>query len=95
MTQVGHSNTDGSLHPTPGVIARRMGRSAVLVHLPTNRIFELNDTGARIWELVEGGAGRDQVVADLVGRYAVDATQATREVELLIEQLRREQLLEP
>jgi Coenzyme PQQ synthesis protein D (PqqD) len=95
MTQVAHPDTGGSFRPSAGVIARRMGRSAVLVHLPTNRIFELNDTGARIWELVEAGASREQVIADLAGQYAVDPTEASREVELLIEQLRLENLLEP
>jgi Coenzyme PQQ synthesis protein D (PqqD) len=24
-------------------------------HLPTNRIFELNDTGMRVWELIAQG----------------------------------------
>ena len=40
-----------NLRPSPGVVARDMGGSAVLVHLESNRIFELNATGARVWSL--------------------------------------------
>jgi len=41
-----------SLKPAPEVLARRLPGGAVLVHMRTNRIFELNETGARIWELL-------------------------------------------
>ncbi len=71
-----------------------MGRSSVLVHLPTNRIYELNDTGAHIWELIESGASRSTVIADLVDQYAVETAEASRAVDALIEELRREHLLE-
>ena len=40
----------------------------VLVNLQTNRIFALNPTGARFWELLEGGAGRAEIEETLARR---------------------------
>ena len=42
------------LRPNPDVIARHLGDGAVLVHIPTNQVYELNHTGARVWELMAG-----------------------------------------
>jgi len=61
------SSAETALRPAADVIARRLGDSAVLIRLNTNRIYELNATGARVWELLSEGATRDQVV-DALGR---------------------------
>ena len=60
-------SADTVLRPAADVIARRLGDSAVLIRLNTSRIYELNATGARIWELLAEGATREQVV-DALGR---------------------------
>src|SRR5689334_8572974 len=55
----------GVLRPAADVVARRLGDSAVLIRLNTNRIYELNATGARVWELLSEGATRERVVDTL------------------------------
>ena len=71
-----------------------MGEAIVLVHLPTNRIFELNVTGARIWELIRDGMDRSQIAPQLVQEFDIDETRASEEVTALIERLQREGLLQ-
>src|SRR5215510_5014894 len=58
--------TDRDPRPNPDVIAKRLDDAAVLVHLGTNRIFELNGTGMRVWELLGQGLGVDGIVRRLV-----------------------------
>jgi len=91
--------TDGSpataYVPTADVIARRVGQGAVLVHLPTNRIFELNATGARIWELIVAQEDRDGIVRSLSTEFDVAPGQAREELARLVDALHREGLLEP
>jgi hypothetical protein len=71
-----------------------MGGAAVLVHLPSNRIFELNATGARIWDLLCEGLEPERIREHLVAEFAVDATRADTELADLVAQLRHEGLLE-
>lgn len=80
-----------ALQPNPSVVSRRVGDGTVLVHLSTNRIFELNETGARIWELLTEGC---QTVAETISaEFQIDRAAAAQAVDRLIEQLRAEGLL--
>jgi len=73
------------------VIARRLGDGAVLVHLPTNRVFELNDTGMRVWELAAEGVAPDALLERLASEFSMDE-RARREVTDLIDTFQREGL---
>ena len=84
---------DSRLKPDPQVLARRMSGGTVLVHLESNRIFELNGTGARVWELLSAGLEREQMVERLVEEFAVDPTRAATELDTLLVHLAREGLL--
>jgi hypothetical protein len=84
---------DLNLGPNPEVIAKRLGQAAVLVHIPTNRIFELNETGTRVWELLGQGLDPHHIVRQLVEEFAVEHDRAAEEVRRLLVQLRTEGLL--
>jgi hypothetical protein len=81
------------LRTNPEVIAKRLDEAAVLVDIATNRIFELNETGTRIWELLGQGFDTDCIVRRLVNEFEVEDAQAVDEVKSLLEQLRTEGLL--
>jgi Coenzyme PQQ synthesis protein D (PqqD) len=83
-----------SIRRRPDVVARRVGQTAVLVHLGSNRIYELNDTGARIWELSADGATVDGLVDRLEREFEVDRGQLASEVALIVDDLVREGLFE-
>jgi hypothetical protein len=79
----------------PDVVARHMADGAVLVHLGTNRIFELNSTGSRIWALIVEGATASGIADILAREFDIDADAAAREVRALTERLAQEGLLQP
>jgi hypothetical protein len=83
------------VNPAPGVVAREMPDGAVLVHLGSNRIFELNVTGSRIWTLIESGRTGEEIVRDLTAEFDVDADAASREVAALTARLAEAGLVTP
>ncbi len=80
---------------SPDVVARRLGDEMVLVDLRTDRIYELNSTAARIWELIQAGEGGHGLVQRLTEEYAVDEDRASKEVSETIRWMTVERLLEP
>jgi hypothetical protein len=94
MTDNSKPASDGvALRPNPDVIAKRLDQTSVLVHIPTNRIFELNETGSRVWEMIGENLNADQIVRRLVDEFAVEEPQAADEVTELLTRLRDEGLL--
>ncbi len=78
----------------PEVLARRIDRDVlVLVHLETNRIFTLNRTGSRVWELLVAGGAADEVERSLAEEYEVGPEQLHQEVTETVDLLLREQLV--
>jgi hypothetical protein len=65
----------------------------VLVNLRTNRIFELNRTGARLWELLGEGSSESQIVEGLRAEFEVPQEDLEREVRTLIGSLLDEGLI--
>jgi hypothetical protein len=83
------------LQPNREVIAKRLGEAAVLIHLLSNRIYELNETGTRVWELLCEGFCVEDIVRQLVDEFEVDDVRAADEVEGLLTQFRAAGLLLP
>jgi Coenzyme PQQ synthesis protein D (PqqD) len=79
----------------PEVIAKRLDESSVLVHLGTNEIFELNETGTRVWELLGEGVDIDTIVRHLVDEFEVEEGRAADEVKNLVMQFETSRLLAP
>jgi len=67
----------------------------VLVHLRTNRIYELNRTGARLWELLETGHDLEQAQEQMLLEFDVDEQRIRNEVSTLMHDLVAQGLLEP
>ena len=91
---VSTSQPEERLEPPSDVVGRRLGDSTVLIRLHTNRIYELNSTGARIWELIVEGVTLRQISAALQCEFDVDAGTAAEAVDELVLTLRREGLVE-
>ena len=84
--------TGGSLRPSPDVVYQELEGEIVLVHLRTNRIYSLNRTGARVWELLGEGQDRTEMLAQLEREFEVAREELEREVESLFTQLSAEGL---
>ncbi|MGH7647580.1 MAG: PqqD family protein [Gemmatimonadaceae bacterium] len=75
-------------------LAASLSDGAVLLHLYTKRYFSLNDTGSRIWALLEQQSSDDEIVNTLVREYDVKLPDAQQAVHRLLEDLLAEHLIE-
>jgi len=76
------------------VVSSQLGDAGVLVHLRTNRIFEVNATGLRIWELAGQGRTLGEIEDTLRGEFDVEPARLRTELLDLVSELSREGLLE-
>ncbi len=82
-----------TVRPAQDVVAQRLGDSAVIVRLTTNRIYELNASGRRIWELMSDGATRDGILTHLVEEFDLPPDAVGSELDELLDALRTEGLI--
>jgi Coenzyme PQQ synthesis protein D (PqqD) len=81
------------LEPNADVIGQQLGDEVVLVHLKTNRIFELNRTGARFWSLLQEESDRARIEEAMRAEFDVSAQDLTNEIDHLISRLAAEDLV--
>ncbi len=79
--------------PDPDVIARRIDAGTVLINLRNNRIYELNATGSRIWELLVAGQGVAQIQAAHEQEFEVGTAEAADAIAETLANLSREGLV--
>jgi hypothetical protein len=84
-----------AFRPDPDVVAQRLGDEIVLVHMNTDRIFVLNRTGARLWELLCEQFDQEAIRRRLVSEFDVDEAQVAGEVDELLRALMKEQMIAP
>jgi hypothetical protein len=77
----------GTLRPDPDVVARRLDDEIVLVNLRTNRIYSLNRTGGRFWDLLLEGHDLSKIEELMTQQFDVGAEELTAEVEALVGRL--------
>jgi len=77
----------GRYSPHPDVVFKRLEDRMVLFHVATNRVFEFNDTAARVWELLQNGITGDALIDRLTDEFEVDPTTLRNEIEALLAEL--------
>lgn len=77
----------------PDTVAQRVGEEVVLVHMKTDRIFVLNCTGARVWELLREGADVAGIRRRMQVEFDVGAAQLEEELASLLTSLEDEGLI--
>jgi len=82
------------IKPSTKVVSSRLGEVGVLVHLETNRIFELNATGVRIWELAGEGRTLGEIEATLQREFEVTPERLRTELLALVAELAREGMVD-
>jgi hypothetical protein len=78
----------------PDTLAQRVGDEVVLINLKTDRIFVLNRTGARLWELLAARHTRAEIRERLLDEFDVTGGQVDAEIESLLAALRDERLID-
>ena len=79
----------------PEALVATLSDGAVLLNLQTKRYFSLNETGTRIWEMVQQTAEEEVIVATLLREYEVEETMARLEVRRILDELIEAQLIVP
>ncbi len=75
--------------------AYRVFEGEATIVLPDGSYMKmLNETGARIWELLDGSRGVEAIAAVIAGEYEIAPEQAERDVAEFVEELSRHQMLE-
>lgn len=90
----GHDPAARRIRQSTQVVSSQLGDAGVLVHLQTNRIYEVNATGLRIWELAGTGRTLGEIEALLRGEFDVDPARLRTELLHLVNELSRDGLLE-
>jgi hypothetical protein len=75
------------VQPSRDVVARRLEEEIVLVHLLTNRIYSLNRTGARFWELLAEGNDRQKIEEHLLDEFDIDHGDVAAEIDGILTRL--------
>jgi len=73
--------------PSSGVLCRELDGEMVLLDIESATYFSLNDTGTRVWRLLESRATIEQVCATIAGEDAIPQEQMLSELIPFIEEL--------
>jgi len=79
----------------PEALVATLSDGAVLLNLQTKRYFSLNETGTRIWELVQQTADEETIVSSLLREYEVEEPMVRAEVQRILDELVEAQLILP
>jgi hypothetical protein len=80
--------------PAPQTAWRRVDGEVVVLKLDTRAYYSINETGARIWELLAEGLPSGKVCEALAGEYGLAPEPARRDVEEFTRGLLRLGLIE-
>lgn len=82
------------MRPSAEVVSRKLGDRLVVVNLRTNRIYELNRTASRVWELLEARAGRAELEETLSAEFDVERPVVAQDVDGMLDKLSSEGLID-
>lgn len=79
--------------PSADIVAQGMQGSVVLLNIKTNLFYELNDTAARLWELLNTDQSLDEIHRVLLEEFEVDPDLLKSEVESTLDTFSAEGLV--
>ena len=80
------------LSRSPSIVTRKTGNEYVLIPVANNiadmtSVFTLNDTGAFIWEQINGERNVEEIIVSLTAEYDIDKKIAEADVFSLIDDM--------
>jgi hypothetical protein len=78
---------------SPDVLFQEISGDSVLLDMASEQYFGLDDVGTRIWHLLTENSETATMMVRLLEYYDVDEAILTRDLALLIEQLKAEGLV--
>jgi hypothetical protein len=79
---------------SPSIVTRKTGNEYVLVPIANNiadmdSVYTLNETGAFIWELIDGKMSVGDIIENLINEYEIDKENATADVFSFVENMKK------
>ena len=76
-------NLNSVVTPSPGIVPRKTGYEYVLVPVSNNiadmdSVYTLNETGAFIWEKLDGKSTLAEIISSMQTEFDVDAETAKK-----------------
>lgn len=81
--------------PSPDAVATRAGDEIVVVDVRSDRIYSLNRTAARAWELLCADCDRAEVERRMLAEFDVAPEELAGAIDALVASLTQNGLLEP
>lgn len=75
-------------------ISRDLSGDVVILHLKNGVYYELNETGARVWSLIQQPCSFGVVLDTLLAEYDVDAKQCEADLLALVQDMAGRGLVE-
>jgi hypothetical protein len=77
---------------SPGIVTRKTGNEYILVPVANNiadmnSVYTLNETGAFIWEQIDGKKNLMEIIDNLVEEYDVDHDSASKDVSEFVDNM--------
>lgn len=69
------------------VVAKVMDGEAIIINLSNGIYYSLDNVGAAIWDMIEGGWRLDEIVTAIASRYDVAGPRAEHDVLRLVTEL--------
>ena len=82
-----------SVRPKEDVIARTVGDETILLDLQSGTYFTLNRVGSVIWQALQDGPSIDELTADVVAGFEIDAPTARADVAEFLGEMATQGLL--
>ena len=82
------------ISPDPAAVFRALDSGAVILNAENGDYFQLNATGRLLWESIESGATREEMVARLVDEFGAPKEDAARDVSEFLQALEERSLIE-
>ena len=87
------SSTPDRFRSSPDALATRVGDEIVLVDLKTDKIYSLNRTAARIWELMCADCDRAEVERRMLEEFDVARGELAVAIDELVTSMTQDGLL--
>ncbi len=83
-----------TLSQSPDIVTRKTGNEYVLVPVANNiadmnSVYTLNETGAFIWEHIDGKKNVEDLISTLKNEYEIDNESAEKDVFSFIEKMKK------
>lgn len=82
------------ISPDPSAVFRRLEDGGVILNVESGDYFQVNASGRLIWETLEDGVERDELIEALVVKFDIDSDRAAADVDVFLRHLDERSLVE-